>query len=236
MGARLYLALSCLQGRPMQSAFDELASLTGAVQLTPGNHPTPDFERYTTRQTAVATRGHHGFDFRQRRRVVWSDDARCVADASVLSVHPPENDSTAARAVREMGLGRWLEERAPRDLSLETMVPGYVLGNGVELELAMDVGVELAIDVSHVHIQREQGAMSARTWRRLQGYDRVGEVHVSESDGRRDLHAPLHADSFGLAWARERGTETALVLECYMHRLTRKERERQIALSRAEDS
>ena len=38
---KLYLALSCLQGQPMQKAAEELISLNPyGLQLTPGNVPT----------------------------------------------------------------------------------------------------------------------------------------------------------------------------------------------------
>ena len=43
----LMLALSCLQGRPMQAAAEDLLGLDpDGLQLTPGNVPTPGFERW----------------------------------------------------------------------------------------------------------------------------------------------------------------------------------------------
>lgn len=56
---QLYLALSCLQGRPMQSAFDELTELQPAgIQLTPGNAPTYGFEEHVTKSGSRRMSSH----------------------------------------------------------------------------------------------------------------------------------------------------------------------------------
>lgn len=213
----------------MRAAFDELATLAGAVQLTPGNHPSPGFREHAAR---APVRLHHGFSYAARKQDVWSDDARCLVEAH--SVHPPLARSPAAAAIAARGLGAWLEARPAEDAPLlETMYPGWVLGTGDELEDAMRAGAALAVDVSHVFLQLCAGAMRESTWQRLAAYERIGEVHVSANDGSRDAHAPLAPSTFGLAWARERlGDGVPVVLECYMHRLSRREREDQIALLR----
>lgn len=212
----LYIALSALQGRPMASAFDEVAALGAGVQLTPGNLPTPDFAAHVA-ASKVPVRRHHGFRYGARRGDVWCDGA-CVCDAE--SVHPP-----AAGAPWR----RWYERAATRPI-VEVMYPGHALGTGDEVEAAMADQLPLAVDVSHVHIQRTQGAMTERTWRRLQDYAHVHEVHVSANDGRRDAHQPLVDDSFGLAWARERLAGTPVILECYMHRMAAAQRRAQLDL------
>lgn len=114
------------------------------------------------------------------------------------------------------------------------MYPGCPLGDGAALDAAMQAGVRLAVDVSHIFIQREQGVMGERTWAKLQDYALVDEIHVSANDGRRDRHAPLTADAFGLDWARRRAREASapVILECYMHKLTDAERRRQIEIVR----
>ena len=61
----LFVALSCLQGRPMAAAFDELAALGTGIQLTPGNLPTADFVAHVA-ASGVTTRTHHGFAWRAR--------------------------------------------------------------------------------------------------------------------------------------------------------------------------
>lgn len=217
----LYLALSCLQGRPMQAAFDTLAALADGVQLTPGNVPTPDFALHVAR-SGVPIRTHQGFCWQQRRRPVWDDAGRCVSGS--MSVHPPQTGPD------------WLTRMAaehPRWPLIEVMYPGWLLGNGAQIERAMDLGVRLAVDVSHVYIQRQQGAMSAATWRRLQAYDSIGEVHVSANDGRADTHRPLTADAFGLAWAQARARSgVPLILESYFHRLDTDARRRQVEIAR----
>lgn len=213
----LYIALSALQGRPMASAFAELAAFGVGVQLTPGNLPTPDFAAQVAASN-IPVRRHHGFDYLTRRTEVWRDGA-CVCDAE--SVHPPRSGEPW-RA--------WYAQAARRPI-VEIMYPGYALGTGDEVEAAMADGLPLAVDVSHVHIQRTQGVMAERTWRRLQDYLHIDEVHVSANDGRRDAHQPLGGDSFGLAWARERlSGGDPVILECYMHRMPAAERRAQLCL------
>jgi hypothetical protein len=214
----LYVALSALQGRPMASAFDELAALGCAIQLTPGNLPTPAFaERVAA--SGVATRRHHGFAFDARKTAVWRDGA-CVVEAE--SVHPPE-------LAREPGdWWSWYLAAEVRPI-VEVMYPGYALGSGDEVEHAMAEQLPLAVDVSHVHIQLAQGAMHERTWRQLQAYEHIAEVHVSANDGRYDTHRVVRADTFGLAWVRDRlAGGDHVVLECYMHKLSDGERRAQI--------
>jgi len=73
--------------------------------------------------------------------------------------------------------------------------------------------------------------MQTATWRRLQTYGRLAELHVSANDGRSDQHRPLDANTFGLAFARERAAEgPPLVRESYLHRLQDSERRQQVAL------
>jgi hypothetical protein len=216
----------------MNTAFDELAALTCAVQLTPGNHPTRAFETHVATR-GVPTRLHHGFAYAARKRPVWSDDGRCLVRGEAHSVHPPQAGSRAAATVAACGLARWLEPLVTSEGMplLETMYPGYVLGSGAEIDLAMELGVRLAVDVSHVFMQLAQGAMATSTWDRLARYERIGEVHVSANDGTRDAHAPLEENAFGLGWARERmARDTPVVLECYMHRLGPGERRSQLEI------
>lgn len=217
----LFVALSALQGRPMKAAFDELRALAGAVQLTPGNHVTPGFREHVA---GHPTRRHHGFAWDARRVDVWVDGA-CVVDSE--SVHPPKTDSPSAAT-----WWAWFAQAAKRPI-LETMYPGYTLGDGASIERLMELGVTLAVDISHVFIQRTQGTMTEATWRRLMDYDRIAEVHVSANGGEHDTHRPLAEDTFGLAWARAKLAEgTPTVLECYMHKLDDGERRRQLDLVR----
>lgn len=219
----LYLALSCLQGRPMQAAAAELWALEpDGLQLTPGNAPTPGFAAWLT-QTGIPSLSHHGFCWQALRQPVWHPTGHCRVHAN--SVHPPQTHEVAA-----CHWWQQLEARQDRLPLLETMYPGYLLGHGTELDRAMDLGLRLAVDVSHLHIQRHQGVLSEQTLRRLQDYPHIGEIHLSHNAGTHDSHQPLQPDSFGLAWALERSQSIPLVLECYMHRLTPAEREAQMAL------
>lgn len=210
----------------MQAAADELLSLgVDGLQLTPGNAPTEGFVE-NLRQRGVALRTHHGFTTKALRRQVWSAQAECLVDSH--SVHPPR-DMDAAQ-------GPWrirVEAGDFQRLTLETMYPGYCLGTGEALDGAMSLQLRLAVDVSHLHLQKAAGQLSEATWRRLQDYEHIDEVHVSANLGDRDAHLPVSQDTFGMAWAREKGAAgTPLILESYMHRLPETARLRQVDLLR----
>jgi hypothetical protein len=215
----LFVALSCLQGRPMQAAFDELARLGTGIQLTPGNLPTRGFRAHVA-ACGVTTRRHHGFTFGARKTETWVDGA-CVVESE--SVHPP---------LAGMAWRPWFE-RVTAPPILEVMYPGYELGTGDEVEAAMTDGITLAVDVSHVYLQRMAGVMTDATWRRLADYDRIAEVHVSANQGRADTHRPLTRETFGLDWIRERAANgDDVILECYMHKLDDERRQHQLELLR----
>ena len=213
MTGRIFVALSCLQGRPMAAAFDELARLGHGIQLTPGNLPTRGFEAHVA-ASGVATRRHHGFAFAARVADVWREGACVVASESI---HPPR-------------AGEPWETTA----IVEVMYPGYELGTGDDVERAMTDRRVLAVDISHVFLQREQGAMTEATWRRLADYDRIAEVHVSANRGRADTHQPITAATFGLAWARARlAAGTPTIFESYMHKQSDAQRRAQLDLIRS---
>lgn len=217
----LYLALSCLQGRPAAQACRDLLSLGApGIQLTPGNVPDAAL---VDELAGIPVRTHHGFSWKAMKQRVWDDSGRCCVTAD--SVHPPTE--------REPAFARWWEaiREHPGPAIHETMYPGYRLGCGAEIERAMDEGLTLAVDVSHIHIQINAGVLSSETWRRLQRYAGIGELHVSDNAGRIDSHRPLNPNTFGLGWARERaGTGLPLVLEAYMHKLSCGERRAQVEL------
>lgn len=204
----------------MAQAFDDLA-LDGVdgVQLTPGNMPTPAFAAHVA-ASGRRTRTHHGFTPTAFKTPVWADDGQCLVTSD--SVHPPRHDAPAA--------ARFLDGAPP---VLETMYPGWALGDAASLRDAMARGLALAVDVSHLYIGHTQGVLDEATIARVLDYDRIAEVHVSANDGRRDLHQPLQHDSFGLAWARARlAAGTPVILECYFHKLSARERRAQIDLVR----
>ncbi|MCP3065110.1 hypothetical protein LXT21_40695 [Myxococcus sp. K38C18041901] len=211
----------------MQAAAEELLSLPGVdgLQLTPGNAPTEGFLESLARQ-GVPTRTHHGFDARALRSRVWSDTARCMVRSD--SVHPPRDvDAASAHWRKRAEAGDYAH------LTLETMYPGHALGTGDALQWAMDLGLRLAVDVSHLHIQRTAGRLSDAVLHRLWDHPHIDEVHVSANPGDRDAHEPLTADTFGLGWARERmRSGLPVIFECYLHRLTPDERREQLALLR----
>ena len=215
----IHLALSCLQGRPMQAALEELGSLgTVGIQLTPGCVPTPGFALRVL-GSGLGFRTHHGFSWSARRQPVW-EGPRCLVRAD--SVHPPP-DADAA----------WLEAwvASGSTIALEPLYPGEGLGTGALLDQAMRLGVRLAVDISHLHIQRMAGVLDDAVWQRVQDYDRIAEVHVSANDGQRDLHQLLDPGTFGLAWARARlHSGTPVIYEAYLHNVPSDVRRAQVDL------
>lgn len=228
----LFLALSCLQGRPRDSAAAQLMSLgADGLQLTPGNPPDLAFED-ALRASGTSFRTHHGYIESCLRGPVW-DGVRCVSPSD--SVHPPRLSEDKGAEDAEHAEAEWRRANTDPTCAIELMYPGYMLGTGGGAEWAMEARMPLAVDVSHIYIQRMCGVMAAGTWRRLQDYDRIHEVHVSANEGRHDSHRPIEASSFGLDWARERmRAGTLCVLECYMHRLETDVRQGQVALLRGE--
>jgi hypothetical protein len=219
-----FLALSCLQGRPMRSAFDELSALGTGLQLTPGNEPSAGFEAAVL-ASGVPVRTHHGFSFTHRSAQVWAGTGELRVTSH--SVHPPKVGTPAALA-----FDAFLERHTGQ--VLETMYPGYRLGTGPELERAMALGVPLAVDVSHLFMQRQAEVLSEQTCRRVFSYCNIHEVHVSANDGRHDSHRPLNADSFGLGWAREQGRAgVPIVYEGYLHQVSEPQRRAQVELARS---
>ncbi len=208
----------------MQPAASDLLGLgVQGLQLTPGNAPTPNFQAWLTRQS-VQIRRHHGFHWRAMRQRVWGPTGECWVSSQ--SVHPPQ---------RQEALPNWTtlaEQGIYQGLLLETMYPGYYLGDDLDLQWAMDLQLGLAVDVSHIHIQRCQGSLNEATWKRLQAYPHIGELHVSANAGHTDSHQPLIPATFGLAWVQERAQDQVpVVLECYMHRLSQEQRLQQVHLA-----
>lgn len=228
----LLLAMSCLQSRTQDAAFEALSRHdVDGLQLTPGNLPSPGF-RARIDAFPRAVRLHHGFAWDRYRQRVYDQKGTLLLRERERSVHPPHTAPHAGPDACVADAVAWLRQVAAFDPLLETMYPGYVLGCGSELELAMDLGLRLAVDVSHLHLQRAAGVLSASVERRLREYPRVEEIHVSANDGRSDRHALLQSDTPGLDWARARLADLPVVLESYWHRIDFDEQRRQIDLLR----
>ena len=162
-----------------------------------------------------------------RARIMVSPATRCarrVWDRGELlwhgdSVHPP-----LQREVPD-------DWHPPDDVVMETMYPGYAaLANGDQIAAAMDAGWWLAVDIAHLGIQRYHGILARTVLHRLLDYERIAEVHVSTSREARDTHAMLCDTTWGVEWARQRLAQgTPVILECYMHKLSREECLEQVA-------
>lgn len=219
----LYLALSCLQGRPAKEAVEELLELEpDGIQLTPGNYPEQGFKEWFLSLEVPYTL-HHGFDWVYRRRRVWAQE-ECTA-LPKATVHPPKRVSRGFTS-----LGQLLDYAVEHRRVLETMYPPYYLGRGWEVGVAMENGNFLAVDVSHLEIQKDKQVLTPSEWVAVSEYTGITEIHVSQQKDGKDLHRPITEDSFGIAWAKE--YPAPVVLECYMHRLTRDERMRQMEILR----
>lgn len=232
----LFLAMSAFQGQTQDDAFTALMRHRPAgIQLTPGNLPSEGF-RARVAAADVVTRPHHGFSWSAYRQAVYDDGGRPLLKERCRSLHPPRSQPPVSRRGRVVAPtlvvepNAWLESAAADDLLLETMMPGYVLGNGAELERAMAMGLRLAVDVSHLEIQRWCGALNDGVYRRVLGYARIEEVHVSTSRRCYDTHGLLTPDTPGLAWARERLPEVPVVLESHWHRLDVEQQREQLQL------
>ena len=140
---RLFLALSCLQGRPMQQAFDDLVQLEpDGMQLTPGNAPTESFAEHVA-DSGLPSCTHHGFHYRRLRQPVWSSDAGLLCAST--SVHPPSHKTVDEDTFFHV----WEESQDP---IFEVMYGDYALGPGERLNQAMDAGISLAVDICHIEI------------------------------------------------------------------------------------
>jgi hypothetical protein len=207
----LLVALSCLQGRLQAEAFAELARLpVDGIQLTPGNLPSAGF-REMLRGYTGQLRYHHGFSWRRYRAEVYDAAGNTPRLPASWSVHPPP-------IKHAVGFGAWLAGALEVDALCEVMYPGFRLGAEGEVVAAMTNGLRLAVDISHLHIQRVRGDLSAATLERLLAYDRIDEVHVSHNLGRADSHLPVTGETPWLDWARaKRRAGTPLIFESRMH-------------------
>jgi hypothetical protein len=207
----LLVALSCLQGRAQGEAFAALTRLpVDGIQLTPGNLPTPGF-REQAQAYGGRLRYHHSFSWTHYRAEVYDSAARTPKLPRDWSVHPPPVKHPA-------GFEQWLNAALEVEALCEIMYPGYRLGQDSEVLAAMTHGLRLAVDISHLHVQRRRGDLQAATLGKLLDYDRIEEVHVSHNLGRADSHLPLQADTPWLDWARERRRAgVPLIFESRMH-------------------
>lgn len=237
----ILVALSCLQSRPQARAFEELTALpVDGIQLTPGCLPSPGFKEQVAAYEG-AVRMHHGFAWAAYRRDVYDDQLRPVDIGRHHSVHPPPlhpqtqprtpwRRQPPSKTPPAFAPKDWLEIAREEELLVETMYPGEALGTGDELDYALDLGVRLAVDISHLHIQQSAGALTRVQMRRVLDSDLVEEIHVSDNNGRRDQHRELAETSFLLDWARERSTALPVVLESYWHRTPTPSRLQQLEL------
>lgn len=198
----------------MRQAVNELMELRpDGIQLTPGNYPDAGFKEWFLAQK-IPYKLHHGFDWHKRRREVWvGKECRALPGATV---HPPKR-------VTQGPLPSHLLESSH---TLETMYPGYYLGDFADLDLLIKHERPLAVDVSHLFLYERKTAAC----RSVATYPNIEEIHISQSYRQRDAHKPICENTFGLRWAVEHAAP--IVLECYMHKLNKKQRLEQIGLLR----
>jgi hypothetical protein len=222
----LYAALSCLQGRRADHAAAELvdAGVSG-IQLTAGCAPAPP-GALDAAVAGLPTRTHHGYTPAALRRTVWSG-ADLVGAAD--SVHPPRSEHRDGFFAR-LEAGQYA--RTGGAVAFETMYGGFTLGNGADLRRYIDTGAPLAVDISHLHIQRTDKVLGDTDLAAVFDYPNISEVHVSAMRDGRDAHEPFTADLWGLDWARDwaRRSNGVLVVECYVHRMSPSELQAQFSM------
>ncbi len=211
----LFIALSCLQGRPQGEAYKELLQLNpDGVQLTAGNLPTPKFKE----EVSIPYRLHHNFSWNKRKGEVYDNYLKPINIGHNHSIHPPQYKD-------DIDFNSWIN--SCNDVLLETMYPGYLLGCGKELEIAMSLKKRLAIDISHIHIMFSQGVISKKQINKLFDYDNIEEIHISHNSGKYDTHSPICDDTPFLHWIKERKS-VLWVYESYLHKLSLIDRKKQI--------
>jgi hypothetical protein len=210
----------------MQSAAQDLMDLgIDGLQLTPGNAPSHNFQQWLSQQP-LEIRTHHGFSWDRLRQKVWDSNGDCLVRSN--SVHPPKIEDEVSQIWSQKA-----EQGAYQNILLETMYAGYCLGSREDILWSMAVGLNLAIDVSHIYIQLCQGSLDRSTWQKLQNYPHIREFHISANNGKGDIHQPLDPQTFGLDWIRDRTNgdrDLPVILECYMHHLSFAERQAQVKL------
>lgn len=225
---QLYLALSCLQQHPILTAWNELLALNpDGIQLTPGCLPDQTFESIV-KSSHIQTSLHHGFAWNKYRTDVWDTNGRYQLPIGIKrSVHPPVGGATT------IDWNGWLKiAKDLKNVTFETMYNPYYLSGDLQLEDAMSAGLDLAVDISHLNIQKCYGILSDRVCKKLFEYENITEIHISHNNGNVDSHKSIREDSFGLVWAKERSKTITLILESYFHRLTFNERRAQLSLIR----
>ena len=241
----LLLATSCLQGRKIDVAINELLSLkhVDGLQLCPGNLPILQADLLALLNQAALNKKifkrHHGFSETASKQTVW----RKVSNGHYLyvsthtnncfqdSIHPPGlsdffDDTPAHKVILDY----------PKEIALETMYVSqhnYLLSTIEEIQTCMERERAIALDLSHVDINQKFGMSSEwdKLVDRLLDYKHLKEIHMSQSIKDRDVHAQLSNNAFKLEIAREwHKRNKVLVLECYMHQMNQKERQHQIDL------
>jgi len=185
------LPLSSLQGRAMAAAFDELAALELASSSRPQSIRLPASRRMSPPP------GRHP-------PTMDSHSTPAVVRLAGRSLRGP----MPSRCIRPRSGAPWRAwtRCRPRHRSRDHVPPAASSGRG-EIKDAMAAALPLAVDISHVYIQRAQGAMSERTWHRPAGLSTHRPRCTSRRTTPRDSHQPLAATASawrGLASARHR--------------------------------
>lgn len=211
--------MSCFQGRPQNNALSNLLALNpDGIQLTPGNHPTSGFKESLN----LPYRFHHGFSWNKYRRDIYDGAGKLIIDISYQhSIHPPKNDVGVS-------FNQWIS--TTEDYLLEIMYPGYFLGNGQEIEQAMDLNKRLALDISHLYIQQCQEVISKKLIDKLLCYHNIQEIHVSHNNGINDTHQPINTNTPFISIIQKKSIP--IVYESYLHKSDLLTRHQQIDLLR----
>lgn len=201
-------------GLPLDAALDRLFTErpdTKCVELSVGTRPGDPslLDRYPD----VKFIGHHVFPLGQRNLRPNSRDKDELIDMLVATgikrytAHPPHKKFTRGLAGLHEWCRSWHDSLAehgiefavetmytPRDRKEREVSGGYFLSTPTEVwefvEWA-DWDDPLVLDASHLYIGWSGGVWTDQDIYDLLMYAPAKEIHISENDGRRDLHRPL---------------------------------------------
>lgn len=206
-----YLALSCLQGRTQQQAYNELLELNpDGIQLTPGNYLSPNFKD----KIGIPYKYHHGFSWDARKQQVYDENFNVLVKDH--SIHPPKRNDY-------LNFFKWVEGV---DNVLEIMYGDYFLSSDKEINYILDLNKPIALDISHLYINYINNTIDCYTIDRLFDYENIKEIHISQNNGKYDTHSEITKDCPFLDNVKYaiRNNDAIVVFESYLHKKSKEER------------
>ncbi|KRH95740.1 MULTISPECIES: sugar phosphate isomerase/epimerase family protein [Cylindrospermopsis] len=111
-------------------------------------------------------------------------------------------------------------------LGVETMYPTppnswnyYLLDNSWELTRFCEElpEMKIVVDLAHVNIWRNQSLSEKLEWLKLPS-ERILEIHISDNDGKRDIHSPITDSTWWVPYAAQIPRAIPIVIESRLNR------------------